>query len=289
MTHPPASTFNRAAARAISGLAAGSSMLGAIALSLCLGSAARAESVTYAFTGKTAILPAPVVPFAVSPGYGNLGIKIGDAVSGSFTYLTGGTDASPSPAIGNYAGNLKAMSVTIGSRTWTLAATPISLPFIQIDDDWQLPNFLPINPGYFSDKFTAAGDISGPAPTTALGSPLAFTLGLDLSSQTLTRPNPLFSDTLIPSTLNLGAFTALHQGIITYSFIDADNRVVSEGIRFDITALATVSAVPEPGTVVLLLSGLGILALGAAVRAAGGGGAGPASLPKRRRAGAQVS
>lgn len=228
-------------------------------LSLTFVAAANAESITYSFTGNVAVLPAPVVPFAVSPGFQSLGISTGDAVSGSFSYLTGGTDGSPLATIGSFKGNLTAMSVTIGSRTWNLVDT-INRPFIQIVDDFQLPSFLPINPGYFSDNFIAASDVTGPAPTTALGDPFAFTLGLEFSSQTKTTPNPLFTSTLIPATLNLADFTALHQGIITYSFLGADNRVASEGIRFNIASLNAVSAVPEPGTVGLMLLGLAALA-----------------------------
>lgn len=238
-----------------------STLVGVVVLSLFAGGSAQAESVTYSFTGKIAILPAPVVPFAVSPGFASLGIHVGDAVSGSLTYLTGGTDGSPLPQIGNYAGNVTAMSVAIGARSWSLARAP-NASFVQIDNDWKLASFLPTNPGYFSDKFTAAGHITGPAPVNAVGTPLAFTLGLDFSSQT-PGPNPVFNDTSIPSTLTLGAFSALHQGIITYSFFDVSNRVVSEGIRFDITSLSSVSAVPEPSTFGLLLAGIGGLAVSA--------------------------
>lgn len=71
-------------------------------LSLTFVAAANAESITYLFTGNVAVLPAPVVPFAVSPGFQSLGISTGDAVSGSFSYLTGGTDGSPLATIGSF-------------------------------------------------------------------------------------------------------------------------------------------------------------------------------------------
>ncbi len=238
-----------------------SRLAGAVVLSLFAGGTAQAESITYSFTGKIAILPAPVVPFAVSPGFVSLGIHAGDAVSGSFTYLTGGTDGSPLPQIGNYKGNLTAMSVAIGARLWSLAGAPNNA-FVQIDNDFKLPSFLPINSGYFSDNFRAAGDITGPAPVNAFGKPLAFTLALDFSSQT-PGPNPLFNSALIPSTLALADFSTLHQGSITYSFFDADNSVVSEGIRFDITSLSGVTAVPEPSTFAMLLAGVAGLAISA--------------------------
>lgn len=239
-------------------------LLKTVALSLFAGGTAQAESVTYFFTGNVAILPAPVLPFAVSPGFVSLGIHVGDAVSGSFTYLTGGTDGSPLPEIGHYKGNLTAMSVDIGARQWNLAGAPNNA-FVQIDNDFKLPSFLPVNPGYFSDKFTAAGDITGPAPATAVGTPLAFTLGFDFSSQTKTQPNPVFGDALIPSSLRLADFGALHQGIITYSFFDTSNRVASEGIRFDISTLSnsSPSPVPEPTTFALLMAGVGGLAISA--------------------------
>ena len=237
-------------------------LFGTVALSLFAGGTVHAESVTYSFTGKIAILPAPVVPFAVSPGFASLGIQNGDAVSGSFTYLTGGTDGSPLPEIGNYKGNLTAMTVGIGARQWNLKGTPNNA-FVQVDNDFKLPSFLPINPGYFSDKFTAAGDISGPAPVTAVGTPLAFTLGFEFSSQTRTQPNPVFGDASIPSSLRLADFGALHQGIITYSFFDTNNRVASEGIRFDVLTLSSGSAapVPEPSTFALLIAGVGGIAI----------------------------
>lgn len=233
----------------------------ATAGTLAFTASAHAIDVRYSFTGKVARLPAPISSHIVTPGFASLGIAAGDIVTGSFTYDTTGIDGSPTPEVGFYIDTVRALTVTIAGHTWSHDFQP-GMNFVQIDNDWKIPAFVAVNPGYSVDKFTIETNaLTGPVPSTLGARPLESTsLVLDLSAVTPAPSDTPFSSPALPASLDYAHFTTLHQGYFTYTFFDASNRFVFEAIRFDIDSLSPAAPVPEPGTLLTMACGLVALA-----------------------------
>jgi hypothetical protein len=233
----------------------------AATLALACAASAHAIEVTYNFSGKVAMLPPPMSAHIVTDGFASLGIGEGDAITGSFTYETVAADTSPTAEIGFFANTLRAFSVTIEGHTWSLVQAP-NTNYVQVDNDWQIPAYVPVTGGSYSDRLTITTTaLSGPAPSTLGAQPLDSTsLELVFSALSATPSDTPFSSTNAPESLALAHFTELHQGYITYTFFDASNRYRSELIRFGIDSLSPAAPVPEPSTIASMVGGLGVLA-----------------------------
>lgn len=189
---------------------------------------ANASPITFNFGGTVGVVPASLSGL----------VSAGQTISGSYTFeSTTVGDTTTVPNRGIYDGALSAFSVTIGSNTWTLA-TPGANNFIFVDNQTT----------YDSYQMTVKS-LSGPSAGSI--TPYIFTLQLIDTTATA------FSNTALPTTApNLANFT-----FANLIFIFDDGSTSPPTFAGSATSLTPTAAVPEPGTMLLLGTGLAVFGL----------------------------
>jgi hypothetical protein len=188
---------------------------------------ATAASITFNFTGAVTSVPGSLNP-PFPPA---------TLLSGSYTFdsLTG--DSKPNPNRGLYNGTIQALTVNLGSYTWTLGNSGAN--FIEIRNQ-------------SNDRYTMQAPLTGSGVNGF--SPLSFRIELNDPS------GSAFTNDLLPTTPpSLGNFTTKIWRVV-FEDEDGDGRA---RIRGTINSLS-LTAVPLPAAVILFATGLvALVGLGA--------------------------
>jgi hypothetical protein len=195
------------------------------------GQEAQAVSVSYDFTGTGDFFIGTTI---VGPG----GLSLGDPITGSFTYESATLpDPGSNSSFATY-NALTAFSITIGAYSAAFTGVPLS-PLVEMRNDSFGVDVLAIA------SFAGFG-LTGPVVN---GLPLSLAaIALIDSSQTA------FATALtLPTSLSLGSFDG---GIIQVDFGPEEFHAILTSLTASPPAGPGPAPVPEPGTVVLLASGL---------------------------------
>jgi hypothetical protein len=200
-------------------------------------------AVVLGFTANLQAAPVTVeITGTVSLGNAEVGISVGDVFNLNYT-VESTTPASPYiPNVSIYYNAITAMSLTVGSVSYSTLSMDPSYNNIRIFNDY--------GPGYDNYRVDALF-LDGPKPATATSASLQMTLvniaGTEFGDQSLV------TDPAILSALNDGQDLKL----LYINGIGSGAGVAT--VRFDISQIQLASPVPEPSAPLLL--GLGILGL----------------------------